>query len=114
MKPLLLSLFVLAGLGTTGVVSAQTTTGANTSITLPQPPRAMASLPVAPTPGADATFQGAVNPNLQGTSTVSLPLTAGGTGSPAAAAAASLPVTVQSRPSTSTHGGGSSAVTHVL
>lgn len=85
MKPLLLSLFVLAGLGTTGVVAAQTTTGANTSITLPTPPRSMVSMSIPPTLGADSTFQGSVQPNLRSTATLTVPWTFSGSGTSAVA-----------------------------
>lgn len=66
---------------------AQTTTGSNTSITLPSPPRTMASMPVAETPGVDSTFQGNVVPNQQATYTITVPWTYSGSSSSAASAA---------------------------
>lgn len=68
---------------------AQTNTGSNTpTITLPTPPRTMASMPVAETAGADSTYQGNVQSNQQQTFTLSVPWTYSGSGSPAAQAPA--------------------------
>lgn len=77
---------------------AQTTTGANSSITLPTPPRPMASMPVPSTPGVDSTYQGNVQPNVQGTTTLTVPWTYSGSGTSSATAAAMSAATVKSRP----------------
>ena len=58
-----------------GHLDAQTTTGNNSSLSLPTPPRTMASMAVPATGGADATFQGNINPQTQATNNLDLPWT---------------------------------------
>ncbi|MEY2152295.1 hypothetical protein AB7849_15425 [Rhodanobacter sp. 115] len=98
MKNHLVAVVLASACVTAMPVAAQTTTGANTSITLPTPPRSMASMPVPQTAGADSTFQGNVQPNVKATTTLTVPWTYSGGSSAAAAAAASRAATVQSRP----------------
>lgn len=80
------------------VAHAQTTTGANSSITLPTPPRSMSSMPVPTTPGVDSTFQGNVQPNLQSNYTLTVPWTYSGSGVAAASAGGATAATALSRP----------------
>lgn len=89
-------------------VFAQTTTGANTSISLPTPPRAMTSMPVAETPGVDSTFQGSVAPNAT-PSTITLPIPPGARGASASPAARQL-----SEPQSGPTRSGRSSQTHPL